>query len=193
MDAARTIRFAVLVPHRDCRRLLRFWSAELFSCGLLGAWSFPHAAPLALLSAPLQDAELRELARNLRRRSQDKGGMPRPGPATILRLAPPQVPFKLCIYGPALELPLKAGDFGSGAGKIRTLLPPLLGCAVLGDSETAAPEGPENLTFRAAAVANMAYRPMLSGDRGYSFSWKIGELRWLPSRRGQGGPPDGGD
>jgi hypothetical protein len=192
------VRFAVLVPHRDCRRLLRLRSAILFSSGFLGAWSFPHVAPLALLSAPLGEGELRELARNLRRRSQEEGGggMLRPGPPAVLPLAPPLVPFSLCLYGPALELRLTTGDFGSGAGKLRALLPPLLGCAVLGEGPGAGKDGtgnPEGLKFRAAAVANMAYRPLAPGDRAYSFSWRIGGLRWLPSGRRQGGsgPPDG--
>ena len=32
--------------------------------------------------------------------------------------------------------------------------------------------------FRAAAVANMEYRPIAAG--GYSYAWRIGELHWLP-------------
>jgi hypothetical protein len=193
----RALRLAVLIPHRDCRRLLRLRSAGLFASGLWGAWSFPQAAPLALLSAPLGAGELRELAWNLRRRGpgKERGGMLRPGPPAILRLAPPEAPFRLCLYGPALDFRAEAGDFGAGAGKLRALLPPLLGCAVLEDSGAGVPEDPKMEIpavpgFRAAAVANMRFRPMGAG--GLSFSWKIGELRWLPSPRETRGPPEEG-
>ncbi|MDR0401373.1 MAG: hypothetical protein LBH51_10610 [Treponema sp.] len=186
------LHFAVLIPHRDCRRLLRSWSGELFAAGYWGAWSFPQAAPLALLSAPLAEEELRELARNLRRRSLEGGrdGMLRGGAPAVLSLDPPGIgPLK--IYGPALELRVEAGDFGAGEGKITALFPPLLGCALLEGPESGAPENRGGFAFRAAAVANMRYRPLPAGDPAYSFSWKIGEPRWLPScrpaRRGGGG------
>jgi hypothetical protein len=177
-----------LVPHRDCRKLLRSRSAELFASGFLGAWSFPQAAPLALLSAPLTEEELRELAWNLRRRSLEEGrdGMMQSGASAVLPLDPPGGP-PLKIYGPALELRVGSGDFGSGEGKILAVLPPILGCAVLAGCETGAAEIPGRFTFRAAAAANMRYRPLPGGDRDYSFSWKIGKLRWLPSRRTEGG------
>jgi hypothetical protein len=197
---------AVLIPHRDCRRLLYLRSAELFAGGLWGAWSFPQAAPLALLSAPLGAEELAELARNLRRRSLEHGrrGMIVAGPERVLLLETPKGFPPLRIYGPALELRVEPEDFGPAAEKTRTL-PPLLGCALLGDSEgppedrgpekqgpeAGGTEGPE-LKFRAAAVANMLYRPLPAGAPGYSFSWKIGKLHWLPPCRGSFRPPEEG-
>jgi hypothetical protein len=186
---------AVLVPHRDSRKILWKQSAELFASGWGGAWSFPHVAPLALLRSPLGEAELRELARNLRRRSLEggRGGRILTGAGRVLSLEMPGGPSQLRIYGLALELRTGPEDFGPGVAKIRALLPPLLGCAVLGGAETP-PESVEGPGFRAAAAANMIYRPLPSGDRDYSFSWMIGKLHWLPRppRRGRepGGPEE---
>jgi hypothetical protein len=116
------------------------------------------------------------------------------GPERALPLETPAGFPPLRIYGPALELRIEPGDFGPAAEKIRAL-PPLLGCALLGDSE----EPPEDrrmekpeLKFRAAAAANMLYRPLSAGEPGYSFSWRIGKLHWLPPCRGSFRPPEEG-
>ena len=185
---------AILVPHRDCRRLLRSRSAALFAGGIWGAWSFPHAAPLALLSSPLGKEELAELARNLRRRSleENRRGMIVSGPERVLPLGSPEGFPGLKLYGPALELRVEREDFGGAGEKILALLPPLLGCAVLGEGERPEDCKTENrggFRFRAAAAANMLFRPLPAGASPYSFSWKIGKLRWLPPCRSGSHPP----
>jgi hypothetical protein len=202
----RPLYLAVLIPHREGRSFLRRRSAELFASGLWGAWSFPHAAPLALLSAPLTGAELRDLAQALRALTQAGGGdgTLRPGPETALPVPGLEPGFSL--YGPALGLAIGPGIFGGTAGgKLGTVFPrPLLGCAVLGpeDRGRALGEGPAPAAssppgagnFRAAAAANMLYRPLAAGDRGRSYSWRIGELHWLPScRRPRQAGKAGGD
>jgi hypothetical protein len=114
----------------------------------------------------------------------------------MFSLEAPEAFPRIRIYGPALELRVEPEDFGPGAEKVIRLFPPLLGCAVLEDSEEA-PEKPERaggpaagkaegpgLKFRAAAAANMRYRPLPAGAPGCSFSWKIGKLHWLPPCRG---------
>ncbi|MDR0387296.1 MAG: hypothetical protein LBH57_04595, partial [Treponema sp.] len=63
---ASLLRLAVLVPHRDSRRLAEACRPSLFAAGLTGAWSFPAVAPLARLSRPLTAAELKTLALSLR-------------------------------------------------------------------------------------------------------------------------------
>jgi hypothetical protein len=240
--------FAVLVPHRDSRRFLRRRSGELFASGLWGAWSFPHLAPLALLSAPLDGPALRDLARALRELTLAEGrdGMLRPGPEGSLAL--PGLDGGFSIYGPSLDLtisPLVVSP--SVRRKLRALVSrPLLGCAILGPDDSpgfpplsrapimggeAAPPGPppppggggagaggaptapsvwSSATplrggsppatppgprppvpaepslvpaFRAAAAANLVYRFTGAGDGGYSCSWRIGELHWLPPCR----------
>jgi hypothetical protein len=205
----RPLYLAVLIPHREGRSFLRRRSAELFASGLWGAWSFPHAAPLALLSAPLTGTELRNLAHALRALTQAGGGdgTLRPGPETALPVPGLEPGFSL--YGPALGLAVGPGIFGGSAGdKLGTVFPrPLLGCAVLGPEDwpralreipvplPAASSPPGAGSFRAAAVANMLYRPLAAGDRGCSYSWRIGELHWLPScrRAGGSGKTRGGD
>jgi hypothetical protein len=180
------IYLAILIPHRDCRALLRFRSAALFASGLPGAWSFPHVAPLALLSAPLGVEELAVLAGNLRRRSleDNRGGMIAAGGERALSLEVPEGFPGLTLYGPALELRFGAEDFGPEAEKkIRALFPPLLGCAVLGDEGAPEKGGAGGPAFRAAAVANMRLCPLPAGERGYSFSWNFGKPRWLPPCR----------
>lgn len=176
--------FAVLVPHRDSRNILRKRSAELFADGFLGAWSFPQVSPLALLTAPLTGAELGELARNLRELSLAEGrdGTLHPGAEAILPLA--GLTAGAALYGPQLDIRLGPKDFAGAGDKLKELFPvPLLGCAVLGPEDP--PQGPlspqsRTGSFRAAAVANMRYRPLPSGDPDYSFSWTIGTLHWLP-------------
>jgi hypothetical protein len=187
LRAGSRIYLAILVPHRDCRRLLRSLSEGLFASGLWGAWSFPHAAPLALLSSPLEKDELAELARNLRRCSleEDRKGMIVSGAEKIVPLDTPEGFPGLKLYGPALELRVEREDFGRAGEKIMALYPPILGCAVLGEGETPVFPGIETqgFRFRAAAAANMLFRPLPAGASPYSFSWKIGKLHWLPPCR----------
>jgi hypothetical protein len=89
--------------------------------------------------------------------------------------------LRLC--GPALDIGISGGDFGRGAEKIVTLFPrPLLGCMLLPENQDP-PAAPPGLRFRAAAAANLRYSPLTAGEPGYSFSWKIGKLHWLPPPR----------
>ncbi|MDR2136464.1 MAG: hypothetical protein LBO76_07600 [Treponema sp.] len=173
---------AVLVPHRDSRKILREWSAELFASGLWGAWSFPQVSPLAWLSSPLAGAELKDLARRLRELTLAGGrdGTLRLGADAVLPL--PGLPVSL--YGPRLDIALGPGDLPGE--KIREIFPaPLVGCAALGpdDPREILPPRRRGGDFRAAAVANMAYRPIGAG----SYAWRIGEPRWLPRARKPGG------
>jgi hypothetical protein len=185
---------AVLVPHRDSRKILRERSAELFASGLWGAWSFPQVSPLAWLRAPLSGAELKGLARNLRALTLAGGrdGTLHPGAPATLPLA--GLPVGGVLYGPQLDIRPSPGDFGAGGEKIRELFPiNLVGCAVLGPEDppkipARIPAGWTGGSFRAAAVANLSYRPLDGG--GYSYAWRIGELHWLPRPHGnhdQGG------
>jgi hypothetical protein len=60
-------------------------------------------------------------------------------------------------------------------------------CTTLANGEESEPGigvllSPPAVTFRAAAVANMAVKALSSGAEGYSFRWRIGSLFWLPKR-----------
>jgi hypothetical protein len=178
----------VLVPHRDSRQLLKKYSGSLFAAGFWGAWSFPWVAPLAVLSSPLSHAELKQVAAIFREQSLalNPGGK-------MQSLPPAQSPFpddfplgdscnakKPAVFGPALDFAVPELAVSLVGSKARHWFSPLaLGAALV--SEASAPPAPPALSFRACALANMDLRP-LAAD-GYSYSWKIGKLCWLPPLR----------
>jgi len=192
-----SLRLLALVPHRDVRIPLRHWSALLFSGGLQGAWSFPWAAPLAVLGRPLADAELKNRAAALRSLINLSGGKFTGGPAVVANIAD-----NISILGPALNVTLPDSFFSfedDMSAKIdtstlvdmskkvdapaftdvviRRVSPLVIGSALC---DTASPPdavcpAPE-LSFRAAALANMCFHQL---DE-FSFEWEIGKLHWLP-------------
>jgi hypothetical protein len=174
----KTLRFLILIPHRDGGRPLKDLSRRLFAAGFPGAYSFPAAAPLALLSRPLTKPELRTAAAALRETSLKSRGIITAGKPARVRCS------GLSFYGPALDL--AAPELPPGG--IRFQFPLLTLCAALipGDEfpENHVPPGFPPFSFRAAAVANMILIPLDAGAPGYSYTWKIGVPRWLPSPAG---------
>jgi len=184
----------VLVPHRDARLPLRKWSGSLFAAGLSGAWSFPWVAPIASLSRIPSPGEMKNFATALAGNTEKTDVRFRTGqPDSAL------LPFAVngknaFVFGPSLE-----NAFGGFA--IENLLEnmPLLqrvAKTVLGSAiiYTDVPERlpqPPQLSFRAAAIAVMHFRPMQFGALGesvlrhnsesgiYSFEWEIGRLYWI--------------
>jgi hypothetical protein len=188
------IRLAALIPHRDSRKILRDWSGRLFAAGLHGAWSFPWAVPLALISRFLGDDELSGLAHALREQSLSGGGDGKLQAGAAAALPFPGLP-ELFLFGPALDIRLPEPLLqGSAAAALIHVFPhPVLVSALIQAGAaadcTADPAAviPQSIppappvSFRAAAVANMVYRPLPVGDGAYSFEWEIGELHWLPA------------
>jgi len=175
------LRLLVLVPHRDARLPLRRWSASLFTASLPGAWSFPQAAPLALAGRPLSDDGLKRSARALRAIINDSGGKFTAGPPALTEISE-----RAFIFGPELNVNLPGEFYESlDVPVISRFTPPLIGAALqYGPLPGGLPPPPE-ISFRAAALANMSFRPLPSnsGERdSYSFEWKIGPLHWLPKR-----------
>jgi hypothetical protein len=186
------LRFAVLVPHRDSRRLVTACRPSLFAAGLPGAWSFPAVAPLARLSRPLAASELKTLAAFLREATLGRGGwitagepadIPSPGSDGGLE-------GPLRFWGPVLDLPVPAWrDIrASESAQPETVYCPFP-AAVLCFALTPGGVPPSlplpalpALSFRAAAAAAMTIRPLAAGAQGYSFHWKIGPLFWLPKK-----------
>ena len=165
--------FLVLVPHRDVRLVLRNYSSSLFRAGFSGAFCFPWAAPLAAVSRALDDAELKNFTRVLREALGSKICAGQPGTCEFENTA---------IFGPRIEIGDFSGALTNMAGKVTEIFPqPVIGACLLSASETesAAFPPPPELSFRAAAVANLYWRRTDEGG-ALSARWKIGKLCWLP-------------
>ena len=183
-------RFIILKPHRDSSRPLEEYRRRLFAAGFCGAYSFPAAAPLAVVSRPFCREELKALARSIRELSgKTEGKIQSSGTALNRAIG------KYSFFGPQLSLSVNEGLFGLAKDKVlHVFLSPVF-CATLVDSEFD-PVGTnrpgENLTpgeapilsFRAASLANLAIRPLGAGDSAYSFEWRIGPPVWLPKYKG---------
>jgi hypothetical protein len=206
----RPLRFVALIPHRDAAAPLHAQSGSLFAAGIAGAFSFPPAAPLALVSRPFSQPELRSLASALRAGTALAGnGKINPGPPILqpcpgfhsfygpsLDLPPPPLPYPGVLYPfPVLALCIALIEAGAEAAL---------------ENAEAAPALPANpAAFRAAMVANLSIRPLFgnagscdgtgssggigsgnstgsgiaAGEPNYSFAWRIGPPCWLPSPR----------
>ena len=165
--------FLALVPHRDTRLVLRNYSASLFGAGFPGAFCFPWAAPLAALSRALDDAELKNCSRVLR---EALGSKIRAAKAAVCAFG------NETLFGPRIEIDNLPDALANIAGKATEIFPfPVIGTCLLhaDEAENAALPAPPELSFRAAAVANLYWK---REDEGGAFCarWKIGNLRWLP-------------
>ena len=174
------LQFLALVPHRDARGPLRALSASLFSSGLPGAWSFPRVMPVAALNRPLSGQELKDGARTLRMEIDLSGGKFTTGPSAIAALSD-----TVFVFGPAVNIALSDSFFAfDDDAVIRRISPPVIGCALCQTASLPGVNCPAPcISFRAAALANMVFRPLISRngeDNGFSFEWEIGKLHWLP-------------
>ena len=182
-------RFVILIPHRDALRLIAEYRKMLFSDGFYGAYSFPLAAPLALVSRSFDRAELKELGRNIRNLTKEKDGKI-VGSSAVQANCPGGFSF----FGPGLNLQLKEDLFpASTKDKILHILsPPVLCVTLLGSEKMPVSKEEPALSFRAASLANLTLRPLDNGAAGYSYEyysyecysyeWKIGPPVWLPGK-----------
>lgn len=185
------LRFLILVPHRDTVKILRDYRRLLFRAGFPGAFSFPTAAPLALLSRPCTGEELKGIARTLRQSSLAGGreGKIQGGPPELIPF--PDVPgggvlSGFSFFGPGLNLPVPELSL---PGLVYPFPALVLTTSLVGKGghplirESVPPIRP--FSFGAAAAANMVIRPLDgqgdSGGDAYSMEWKIGRLSWLPA------------
>lgn len=162
----------------------------MFKAGFFGAYHFPWIVPLAIVNRPFNEAELKHCAGIIRQESlRISGGKINAGElvrTTIPADGTPSDPplDALSIFGPGLKLVFPANAMMPDTqAKITSLFSPLLiGAGILQPFEAV----PENLpplpqiSFRAAAVANMIWRisqPQEAG--GFSSKWKIGKPVWL--------------
>jgi len=186
-----SLAFLVLVPHRDCLPALEAYRRELFAVGFDGAFSFPAAAPLALLGRPLDVGEIKAAAAEIRLLLGDRAIS-----TTEQGLRDGWGQFRL--FGPMLDLPLPGlpGDAVLLRWERPILAPAILAPGVDAESlvkpELLVNDVPQIPPFRAAALANLSLKPVLqetteglaSFEKDYSFSWELGPLHWLPRNRG---------
>ncbi|MCL2243528.1 MAG: hypothetical protein FWC03_03560 [Treponema sp.] len=186
--------FLALVPHRDARVLAGKYSDALIKAGLTGVYKFPCVAPAAVLPRPLCDDELKKIAFSLR---EDMGM----GKFSVTKTS--DVKFsagteEMTLFGPSLDHGLSTSMLTNDAVKIKKILSPLVIGAYLlpashpdyskvlaensGQRLSSVMPNCDRLEFRAAAVANMFWRPFEKGDKK-GFKWKIGKLFWLPAKR----------
>jgi hypothetical protein len=169
-------RFIILIPHRDGGRILEEYRRELFASGIAGAFSFPAAAPLALVSRPFSGEELKALAAGMRELCLRDGGDGKFRSAGAAASSAGGFNF----FGPLLE-PWDPGLPSLGGSKIIHRFPALCLCAaLLGPAGVPSAAGPD-LSFRAAMIANLSIAPLDQGEEGYSFAWKTGRPVWLPA------------
>jgi len=169
--------FLVLVPHRDVRLLLRKYSDTLFKTGFDGAYQFPYLAPLAALSRPLNNDELKKFALSL---GQTIGG--KINAAEGARTAFPSSDSGTALFGLRLNIDI-AKNAPENQKVIYFFTPPVIGACLLSSGDTAALPPPPELSFRAAAVANMYWKPIRAGAAVIGYKWKIGNLHWLPAEK----------
>jgi hypothetical protein len=189
-------RFIVLFPHRDALVPFHEYREKLFTGGFSGAYSFPLCVPLAQVSHSFSKDELRQLGRKIRELTKEKDGKITGDskPKTRCTGWEPQPSVTAAgtgiftFFGPQLNLPADEDVFPTSAtDKVFTsLLPPVL-CTALIETDTNYHcekldiEVPV-LSFRAAALANLAISTLDCGNPFYSFKWKISPLIWLPSK-----------
>ncbi|MCL2229975.1 MAG: hypothetical protein FWC01_02680 [Treponema sp.] len=166
--------FAVFVPHRDTRLLLKNHFKEL-----AGTYNFPYVSPLASLSKPLKPDELKQLAKALRCQNGSEK-------FNIGDIAYTEFNEEMFLYGPKLDVLLPSSFLETSSQKIKKMLSPsIIGTSLMFKTpcysvSSFAPLR-EPLSFRAAAVANM-YWQLVTINAEKAFKWKIGKLYWLPKQ-----------
>jgi hypothetical protein len=180
--------FAVLVPHRDCLLPLEDYRRSLFAAGFAGAFAFPAAAPLALLSRPLSKRELKDAALNMRSMLGKQKLQPGPPVESLASGGEPRLTGSagnsgspLHFFGLSLDLPPPSlpEDAVISLWEKPPLAPAVLGPG--GMEENLTTKGiMSQFSFRAAALANLTLWSAECGEPAYSFRWEIGPLFWLP-------------
>jgi len=171
--------FLVLVPHRDVRLVLRNYSSLLFKAGVEGAYHFPWVAPLAALSKPFSVDELKIYARFLRE-AVGEGKINAVDAASVAAFSGAE---ETALFGPRIDIGISQYSF-EGSEKVTEFFSPnIIGACLLSAKEDAsALPSPPQLSFRAAAVANMYLRTVRTDAAVIGYKWKIGNLCWLPKK-----------
>ncbi|MDR0374319.1 MAG: hypothetical protein LBH85_01150 [Treponema sp.] len=185
--------FLALMPHRDCGKSVLAVKRSLFSLGFYGAFSFPIASPLAVLSRVLTKDELKRIAARLRKRTfaEGKEGRITAGDWGTAALG------GIFFCGQRLDVPVERLFQADAALPCDSVVEPcaiplLVEAVTRGDTPVASRESVEEkktqpamqikpFSFTAGYVANLALRPLCND--GYSFEWRVGEPVWMPKMR----------
>ena len=176
--------YLVLVPHRDTRVLLKKYSDSLLKAGLKDIYLFPLAAPMAELEMPLNKDELKLVAKSLRLAAGKNK-------IFIEEMAFTELTESkgMMFFGPRLGIEIP-NDFFNNIKKILSPInPSVIGMYMKpkklqsGGSNPVQENFSVQLSFRAAAVANMIWKPIRKNEETY-YKWKIGKLYWLPKWTG---------
>ncbi|MDR2542483.1 MAG: hypothetical protein LBC80_03420 [Treponema sp.] len=172
--------FLVLAPHRDVRVKLQKYSDAFIDSGLKGVYKFPLVAPLAVLSKPLTSEELKQIAHSLR----EIVGKSKINAVDATTADFPADSQELRLLGHCLDLNIPINVFESIKKQVKSFFSPLIIGSFLipeADRDTIKKfsHRKEELSFRAAAVANMSWQ-QVQQDSEIVYRWEIGKLCWLP-------------
>jgi hypothetical protein len=134
--------------------------------------------PIATLNRPLSSAELKSRALILRQTIDLSGGKCATDTSAIAALSD-----NVSVFGPAVNIGLSDSFFALEDNAVDRRVSPLVIGAALCQAGAPPDVNPPHLSFRAAALANMSFRPLLSHNGAsddFSFEWEIGKLHWLP-------------
>jgi hypothetical protein len=183
-EKKKTYKFLVLVPHRDIRNELQKNCDSAVKAAikaqLAGAYTFPRVTPLASLSRALEDDELKQIARSLRKKIGKNKILLYKDAVTAFPCD--EKNFVLC--GPRLDIDIHQDFFKIISKKVNYFFTSfVIGCFLKSEDNTKlnvfCETSEKKSGFRAAAVANMYWRTLqINGEICYK--WKIGKLFWLP-------------
>jgi len=177
-DKFKTSVFLVLVPHQDARGEIRKHSQLLLKKSLSGRYIFPYVAPIALLKKPFTPDELKITAKNLRIAASGEKFQTSETICTHF----PAHENSLRLLGPRLNIDIDLCAMNCAPEKIKKqITAAVIGLYLIPEtSEQQVDAVPQiNLSFRAAAAANLFWRPVRKNGEIY-YKWKIGKLSWLP-------------
>jgi hypothetical protein len=141
------------------------------------------AAPLACVSRCFSENELKELSVNIRKLTENSNGKISGGANGIAHCPKSGLSFFFFFFDIFLHNRLEKNIFPkTAAAKIISVFPSPVLCASLLSDKNADFEQFEQappFSFRSGFVANLAVRPLPSGDAHYSFEWLAGKQHWL--------------
>ena len=185
------LHFLILLPHRDSQNIIEDYRQKLFCHGFFSAYSFPVAAPLAILSRPLKTEELKKIASQTRNITLQKHGKIA-AESLDLVFCPDMESFpKLGFYGPLLDISLIDILNNVSNNIIFSFPKTILTVALAKEDNMPAAPAFKPFNFSAARIANLSIRPILSSSAlaakssiaVYSFEWRVSRGVWLPGYR----------